>query len=202
MSERHDREIGDGLIDDVARQMTAGQLSSDFRARVIASLDRRPRLVLVWRPMWVVAPLGAIATVVLAFAVARPFQGRDREAAASAPRQSSQAAKPETATIPPEPETATVRLPPSPQSGFGGTRKPDTTYERPGAAGAVAALAPPRLEVMAIGVEAIGVEMLPTDSIPVKQLDAIAPISIDPLPTDDARPPSGDQRPSPNDNDK
>ena len=200
MSERHEREIGDRVIDEVAREMTDAQPPADFRARVIASLDRRPRRV--WRPMWVVAPLGAIATVVLAFAVARPFQGRDRGAAASAPRQSSQAAKPETATIPPEPETATVRLPPSPQSGFGGTRKLDTTYERPGAAGAVAALAPPRLEVMAIGVEAIGIEMLPTDSIPVKQLDAIAPISIDPLPTDDARRPSGDQRPSPNDNDK
>jgi hypothetical protein len=30
----------DRLIDDVAKQLTAGQPSSDFRARVIASLDR------------------------------------------------------------------------------------------------------------------------------------------------------------------
>ena len=188
----------DQLIDDVARQMTRGQLSSDFRARVIASLDRRPRRV--WRPMWIVAPLGAMAAVVLAIAITRPFhpstcsgcperaegQGRDRGTPASAPRQSGQTS--------------------SPPGGFGGRGKADTTYEGPrgtrvaaagrrqdrsSGAAEVAALAPPPLEMMPLGVEAIGIDALPTESIAVPQLNAIAPMSIDPLPTDEGRPPDG-----------
>ena len=61
----------DRLIDEVAKQLTAGQPSSDFRARVIASLDRRPGRV--WRPIWIVAPLGTLAVAVLVVLVARPF---------------------------------------------------------------------------------------------------------------------------------
>jgi hypothetical protein len=184
----------DRLIDDVARQMTAGQPSSDFRARVIASLDRRPRRV--WRPMWIAAPLVATTAIVLAMVVARPFKGRDRGTESPAIRQSSQAVSAETAAAAPTPDTTTVRL------------KPDTTYgeahERPGVAAAgrrqdllsgaaatIDALAPLPLEPAPIGVAALGIEALPTESIAVRQLDAIAPIGIAPLPADDARPSGG-----------
>jgi hypothetical protein len=184
----------DRLIDDVAKELTAGQPSSDFRARVIARLDRPPRRM--WWTSWIAVPLGAMAVTLIALAVARPFMGRDR-GAGPAPRHSSQ-----------------VRLPPSPPGGLGETRKPDTTYKgsqqgtRVAAAGRhqgpssgaaeVAALAPPPLDVPPLGVEAIGMEALPTGSIAVPQLDAISPIAVEPLRTDDERPASG-QRPSPND---
>ena len=209
----------DRLIDEVARQMTAGQVSGDFRARVIASLDRGPRRL--WRPMWIFAPLGTLAVAILVIVVARPFhpstcsgcpervegQGRNRGAESPALRESRQtplrapgSSRPDGANsaVRPNPETVTVLL------------KPDTTYEargrrtyRPsGAAAAVDALAPPRLELAPIGVQPLGVDALPTESIAVPQLDAIAPIVVDPLRADDARRPSGDQRPSPNDRDQ
>ena len=188
------------LIDDMARQMTAGQPSSDFRARVIASLDRPPRRA--WWTSWIAVPLGAMAVTMIALAVARPFKGG--RGASPAPRQSSQAAKTETAPAAPIPDTTTVRLPPSPPGVFGETRKPDTTYERSqretrgaaadrhqapsSGAAEVATLAPPPLVVPPLGVEAIGLDALPTGSIAVPQLDAIAPIEIVPLPADDGRP--------------
>ena len=182
----------DRLIDEVARQMTDGHPSSDFRARVIARLDRHPRRA--WRTSWIAIPLGAMAVTMIALAVARPFKGRDREAGPK-PRQSTQAVKKEPVPVSPAPDTATVRL------------QGDTTYEGPrgtrgaaagrrqhpanGAAAEVAALAPPPLEVQPLGVEAIGIEALPTGSIAVPQLDAIAPIGIAPLPAEDARPSRG-----------
>jgi hypothetical protein len=195
----------DRLIDEVAKQMTAGQPSSDFRARVIASFDRHPRRA--WWTSWIAVPLGAMAVTMIALAVARPFMGRDRGAESPALGPSRQAVKSETAPPAPTPDTTTVGLPPSPPGGFGGTGKPDTTYEGPrgtqftaagrrqdpsrNAAAEIAALAPPPLEVPPLGVEAIGVAALPTDSIAVTQLDAIAPIGIAPLAADDARPSGG-----------
>jgi len=175
----------DRLIDEVARQITHGHPSSDFRARVIANLDRRPGRV--WRPIWIVAPFGALAVAVLVVLVARPFDGRDR-GAGPAPQPRSQALKEE--------------------SRFGETTRTETTFEGlkqgtrvaaagrrqhppSGAAAEVAPLAPPPLEMQPLGVEAIGIEALPTASITVSQLDTIAPIGIDPLPTEGLRPPGG-----------
>jgi hypothetical protein len=186
----------DRLIDDVAKQLTAGQPSSDFRARVIARLDPQPRFA--WRPLWIVAPLGTLAVAVLVVLVARPFQGRDRGAESPAPRQSSQAAKTETAPAAPTPDGTTVRLPPSPPRGFHGTGRPDTRSNLSSGEAAVAALAPPPLEPPSIGVQALGVDRLHTESIAITELDAITPIAVAPLTTDDERPASG-QRPSPND---
>ena len=195
----------DRLIDEVAKQLTAGQPSSDFRARVIASLDRHPRRA--WRTSWIAVPLGAMAVTMIALAVARPFMGRDRGAESPALGPSRQAVKSETAPAAPTPDTTTVGLPPSP-GGFGETGKPNTTHvgsqqgtgvaaagrrqdPSQSAAAEVAALAPPPLRVPPLGVEAIGVAALPTDSIAVTQLDAIAPIGIAPLAADDARPSGG-----------
>jgi hypothetical protein len=226
----------DRLINDVAKQLTAGQPSSDFRARVVARLDPQPRFA--WRPLWIVAPLGTLAVAVLVVLVARPFstfaphrmqratvdapkreervggQGRDRGAESPALQRPGQTAKAEMAPITPKPETPTVRFPPSPPRGFGGTGKPDTAYEgsqqgtraaaadrrRDPLSGAVLieALAPPPLEPPSIGVQPLGVDRLLTESIAVTELDAITPIAVEPLPTDDERSASG-QRPSPND---
>jgi len=171
----------DRLIDDVAREMTAGQPSSDFRARVIASLDRRPRRA--WWTFWIVAPLGTLAVAVLLMMVARPFQGRDRGAESPALRPSSEATKATTAPMT-QPDSRAVRLPPSPPRGFGETGKPGTRSNLSSDEAAVAGLAPPRLDLAPLTVDAIRVDALTTDSIAVTQLDTITPIAVDPLATD------------------
>jgi hypothetical protein len=189
----------DRLIDDVARQMTRGELSSDFRARVLAGLDRRPRRA--WRPLWILAPLGTLAAAILVILVARGFQPRDR-----GPERAALPQNRPTVTVPSSiaPDIGIARLPPSPPGGFGETGKPDTAYDGTnqthasaagrrqnppgGAAAEVAALAPAPLDVPPLGVEAIGIDALPTGSIAVPRLDAIAPLAIQPLSTDDARP--------------
>ena len=118
----------DRLIDDVAKQLTAGQPSSDFRARVIARLDRPPRRA--WWTSWIAVPLGAMAVALIALAVARPFMGRDR-GAGPAPRQSSQAVKTETAPAAPTPDTTTVRLPPCRQAASARQESRTRTYASP-----------------------------------------------------------------------
>jgi hypothetical protein len=173
----------DRAIDEVAQQMTEGQPPADFRARIVARLDAGDRPQRFWPAAWVLSPVAVAAAIVLAILVARPFKGRDL-----APVRADQ----------------TVRLPPSPPSGFGGTGKPDTTYQAikptvqrdgartsvrgPGSFGTgtasdLDALAPPRLEVAPLGLE-----VLPTESIAVRELDAIVPIAVEPLPGTDQRP--------------
>ena len=168
----------DRVIDEVARQMTEGELPGDFRARVIARLDSGDRPRRLWPAAWVLSPIAVAAVVIVAIFVARGVQDRD-----VAPTRANQ----------------TVQVPPSPQSGFRGTSTPDTAHEglhdtgrksvrRPGPSGLVAtsdldALAPPRLEVAPLDVEALS-----TASIAVPQLDAIAPIAVEPLPANDQRP--------------
>jgi hypothetical protein len=194
----------DRLIDEVAREMTESHPSSDFRARVIANLDRRPGRV--WRPIWIVAPLGTLAVAVLVVLVTRPFStashrvqratvdapkreervgglGRDRGSAASAPRPGSQAVKTETAPAAPTPDTTYERSQRETRVAAAGRRQALSN-----GAAEVATLAPPPLVVPPLGVEAIGVDALPTGSIAVPQLDAIAPIEVAPLPADDGRP--------------
>jgi hypothetical protein len=188
----------DRLIDEVARQMTDRHPSSDFRARVIANLDRRP--VRVWRPIWILVPLGTLAVAVLVVFLARPFPPSQRLwRTTAALGEGGQGVKKE--------------------SGFGETRKPDassqgTTVREVGsardtaahatqdvvagstfvraraggrsndlsdAAAAVAALAPPRLDLAPLAVDAIGVERLAGEPIAVRQLDTIAPIAVDPI---------------------
>ena len=206
----------DRVIDDVARQMTAGQPSSDFRARVIAGLDRRPRRA--WRSLWIAVPLGTLAAAILVILVARGFSTsaphRMQRATVDAPKREERVGGqlrdrgPERAALRPNSPTATAPSPAAPTPDTTTVRLPaDATYDGPrgtrvaaagrrqdpsgGAAAEVAALAPPPLEVPPLGVEAIGVAALPTDSIAVTQLDAVAPMSIDPLPTHEARPTGG-----------
>ncbi|SRR5258706_100589 len=177
----------DRVIDEVARQMTEGELPGDFRGRMIARLGDRPRRM--WT-IWTLAPIAAAALVIIAIFIARPSKERD-----VAPTRVNQ-----TVQVPPSPQSGFGATgPPSPQSGFGATSKPGAAYEglhetgrknvrRPGPSGLVAAsdldaLAPPRLEVAPLDVEALS-----TASIAVTQLDAIAPIAVEPLPANDQRP--------------
>jgi hypothetical protein len=192
----------DRLIDDVAKQLTAGQPSSDFRARVIASLDRHPRRA--WWTSWIAVPLGAMAVTMIALAVARPFppslkqwrttvalgeggMGRDRGAESPALGPSRQAVKTETAPAAPTPDATTVGLPPSPPSGFSETGKADTTYE--GARGTAVAAAGRRqdpsrsaaAEVAALAPPPLEVPPLGVEAIGVAALptDSIAVTQLD-----------------------
>ena len=171
--ERRDSAI-DRAIDEVARQMTVGEPSSDFRARVVARLDAGDRPQRFWPAAWILSPIAAAAVVAVAIFVARGFQPR----------------------VAPQPSTESVvaRTTPPVESAEAGPKGPAlrraqqrghiyTTSE-------IDALAPPRLEVAPLGLEA-----LPTRSIAVPQLDAIAPIAVEPLPEIEQRPAANDQRP-------
>jgi hypothetical protein len=59
----------DATIDEVAREMTRGELPPDFRDRVIARLERGDARHRTWRPALVLAPLAVAAVVLLAVLV-------------------------------------------------------------------------------------------------------------------------------------
>ena len=61
----------DATIDEVAREMTRGELPPDFRDRVIARLERGDARHRTWRPALVLAPLAVAAVVLLAVLVGR-----------------------------------------------------------------------------------------------------------------------------------
>jgi hypothetical protein len=175
----------DLAIDKVARQMTTGELPSDFRARVVARIAEGGPPRRRWRAAWILSPIAAVAVMTVAIFIARGFQPR------VTPQPSSQTVAATRKTPPVE----SVRRPaPTAPSGEADPKGPAlrrgpkrgrmyTTSE-------IDALAPPRLEVAPLGLEA-----LPTESIAVPRLDAIAPIAVEPLPTNDQPPIVSDPRP-------
>ncbi len=188
MSERHDREIGDRVIDEAARQMTDAQPSADFRARVLARIIEGQNPRSTWRGVWVLAPFAAAAVAIVAIVVARGVQPRDRQPYRSADQ--TVAAKPGTTVrlspsvdAPPvkKPDTAyepgsasRVRLPPPPLRGFGETGSPDRTY----AISEVDALAPPPLVAPSLAIATLTI-----DSIALDELETPARIAIASLAT-------------------
>ena len=178
----------DATIDEVAREMTRGELPPDFRARVIARLESGHGRLFSWRPGWVLSTLAIVAAVLLAVFVVR------------APWRSAGRVVQET--------RSEVRLPPSPGRDFGGTRKadpasspsdvgsdfsriasaavtsvvrlqPDATYE----SGAASDLAPGPIQIESLDVEAMeSMEVAPLsvdamESIDVARLD-VAPLEV------------------------
>ena len=162
-----DKQI-DAAIDETGRQMTAGEPGADFRARVMARIDARPRSIAMWRPA--LAGLTVVALIIIAVVVSRDRQ-RPASRVASAPASivrlpesdatSTVRLKPDVA-YEAKPEPPLVRLPPSPLGGFGGPRKPDATYER--------------------DTESLELPSIDLDSIAVAALAATDPIAIEPLP--------------------
>jgi hypothetical protein len=186
--ERRDGAI-DLAIDEVARQMTAGELSSDFRARVVARIADGGRPRRTWRAAWILSPLAAAAVLAVAIFVAR-FQPRERnlEQAAlhpSSPSTIAQATRPVESAGRPSPSAPSAEAVPKGPVPHPAPQ-PSLTY----ATREIDALAPPPLEV-----GPLGLEVLPTASIAVSQLDAIAPIAVEPLPEIEQRPATNDQRP-------
>lgn len=161
-----DNEL-DRSIDEVAREMTAGEPGSDFRARVVARLDERPRVA--WK-LWIPAVVAAVVLI----------------AAAVASRQS-----PGTSL---SPVASSVRLQPGPQAPTV-RRTPDTTDGKsPAASGLPRAATHSRVvrvpvtpspfddDTPSIDLPRIAVDALPPDrSLDLKPLDTIAPIAITPI---------------------
>src|SRR5215218_5839538 len=61
----------DAAIDEVARELTRGELPPDFRDRVIARLESGDARHRTWRPALVAAPLAIAAVVLLAVSAGR-----------------------------------------------------------------------------------------------------------------------------------
>ena len=177
--ERRDGAI-DLAIDEVARQMTAGELSSDFRARVVARIADGGRPRRTWRAAWILSPLAAAAVLAVAIFVAR-FQFLHP----SSPSTIAQATRPVESAARPSPSAPGAEMVPEGPAPHRAPQ-PGHTYART----EIDALAPPPLEVAPLGLE-----VLPTASIAVSQLDAIAPIAVEPLPDIEQRPATNDQRP-------
>jgi len=181
--ERRDRAV-DRAIDEVARQMTVGEPSSDFRARVVARLDAGDRPQRFWPTAWTLSPIAAAAVVAVAIFAARGFE----------PRVAPQPSSPSVIARTTPPVESVGRPGPSAPSAEAGPKGPaprraqqrGQTYTR----SEIDALAPPRLEVAPLGLEA-----LPTGLIAVPKLDAIAPIAVEPLPEIEQRQATNDQRP-------
>ena len=166
-----DREI-DRTIDDVAGEMTAGEPAPDLRARVLARIDARhhderrqwhPRMISGGAVALIVVVVAAVTGVMLLRDQKNVDQARGPESAA--PQR--QTAAPQQRLAAPEQQTAAPRQQPP-------SRQRQTRAPQPGA---VAALAPPPLDVESIALGALA----PPPPLEIEQLEPIAPIAITPL---------------------
>jgi hypothetical protein len=170
----------DATIDEVAREMTRGELPPDFRAGVIARLERGDERHLTWRPALVLSTLAVAAVVLVAVLVGRlPWRSDGRVAQADREQVTQQAAPkadPIDATKTSGPP-ATVRL--TPDTRNAARRTPDATFE----AVVASDLAPAPIQIESIDVEAMeSMDVAPLsvdamESIDVPELD-VAPLEV------------------------
>ena len=175
----------DRAIDEVARELTAGEPEGAFSARVVARIDAgEPRDR--WFPRSMMSPLPVAALILVAIAAARWYVREHhagtvvRVEVSTAPQQ---ARSPETLAL----QSPEERAPPSPERSAGiliarrsSVRlKADATYRSANApyGSDVDALAPPRLKIPSIALAPID----RGDSIQLQQLEPIAPIDVVPL---------------------
>jgi hypothetical protein len=169
------------LIDDVARQMTEGQPSANFRARVIAGIENRPRRTT--RNAWLLAPVAAAALAFIAIVVFRGDHEAARRPDPVGPRASETIAR----AVPPPESARPDPVPGADGSPKGRVRRRAPKQDSTDAAADLKALAPPPLEMPTLKITSITAE-----SIPVAPMETIAPIPVTPLPTNDERPSSND----------
>jgi hypothetical protein len=167
----------DRTIDDVAREMTAGQSPSDLRARVLARIDthlhERPYQ---WHPA-LAGFLWTIAAVAAALIIAIVLRGGVRlrpDATNSGATAKAIAPGAPTATATATPTKTQIA---APTKSAARSHKDARTRGRTPYFSEVAALAPPRLHLESISLD----ELDPPPSIQIEQLEAIAPIAIAPL---------------------
>jgi hypothetical protein len=172
----------DRVIDQIAREMTEGELPGDFRARVVARIQspHEPRTTNSGRSrpwFWILAPVAA--AIVVAIFLAR--ESRESAPAVAHP-QSAAVARAQGSKEPPAVEPAQA-----PQRDAGTTarqRPPRAIAQRAIDPSDVEALAPPPLVA-----PSIAIRTLTTDSLALEELELPAPIAIAPLAT-----PEGEQR--------
>ena len=147
----------DTAIDEVAREMTAGDSSANLRARVLADIERpRP---FAWRPVFATACAVGAAIALLVVALNRPSAPSTEPPALSAKSSAPSAQPPALSPKPP----ALSPKPPAP-----------SLIGNP--------FAEPPLKEESIAVDPIAVTpMAPTESIVVEELPSITPIAVAPL---------------------
>ena len=185
-----DDERLDAAIDETARQMTAGEQGADFRVRVMARVEARPRAAAMWRPLYAGAAVAALILIALVVS-------RDRKL----PQRPPQSAPAPMVRLKPDPTYEnTIRLPPPPRGGYGGPTKPDPTHVllKPdptysvvaqGFSPAIADLEPLMTDPLELESIAVGA-LVPNDSIHLEPLPPAAPIAVPPLAVDN----EGDRR--------
>ena len=162
-------------IDDVAREMTAGDPPNRMRARVLARLDR-PR----WRGAWVWSPIGAAAAIALAIYLLP----KDVPQTPGPPTSTVETPRVATAPAPPA-ESANVGSTPAPLvappavSGFSTTVPAGGTVDAPPAQ--IAFNGPP-IEVPPLeDIAAITMRDLANDPLQLQPLEEISPIALNAL---------------------
>ena len=153
----------DRAIDEVAAEMTAGQPGPAFRREVEKRLDQR-RDVRWW---WMVSPIAALAVLVCAV-----WFGPEVIRSSKPPADISRRAPLTSRSIALEGVTVAGQEP------IAALAQPSSQLARSQAMdSAIAALAPPRLDIPPLTVDALG----PGESIHVSSLETIAPITLAPI---------------------
>jgi hypothetical protein len=165
----------DAAIDDVAREMTAGEPHASFRAQVMARIEafevRRSWFAV--RGLTAVAAIAVVLVVVLFQRRGPQESARPHVAVAPAPSVAERRVEPEPAMTNPHDSSLTAS----------GTTTPRDDRQRivTIVPSDVDALAPPPLDVDSIAVAALPAP----SSIRLDEMETIAPIAVAPLSVDD-----------------
>jgi hypothetical protein len=169
----------DTAIDDVARQMTAGEPDADFRARVVARIESGFGIrdsgfgagFGRWR--WAVTALGAAAMIVAAVVL---FQNSHERRMTETPVAQAPHAPAPPAQVANGTWRPTLAGPPRL------TQRPVRREDASNPPSEIDALAPPPLTPFPLDVASIAVGALPpADSIQLDKLETITPIAVTPL---------------------
>ena len=182
---------GRSVVDEVAREMTAGDAGAGFRAHVMARIDAGERPRRSWSAAWLLSPLAAATVVLLAVALLRGPSARPvsreaqafRPAGAAHPQGEAKDRPQERLALQPTKQTTAPSGHSPERPALQGLR---LTSRRPAqqAPSAIDALAPPPIAVVPMGVE----RLQAADGIQIQPLDTIAPIAVAPLGVDDIQP--------------
>jgi hypothetical protein len=165
----------DRAIDDALRELTAGEPHIDLRSRVLMRLKKRPPAP--WRSPWVLMPTGVAAGIVLVALVARGLRPGGGVLDTTMAQPTGSASMPRPVVGPYEPAVATSQPTGSPEAIRSVRRRVRSELPSTPSISEVGVLAPPPLEVPSMELN----EIDPAQSIRLTQLDAITPLTIEPI---------------------
>lgn len=160
------RDAFDAIIEDVTREMLAGEPDPSLRARV---MDRLGEQRSPWRAAWILSPVAVAAVVFITMLVQRTAGPRPISSLADGARPLLSAHRITPLGAPPV----------VPHSGAGPIDRDGSHLETRTATAlsSVAALAPPRLEVPSLAITA----MDSGPSLQVPELETITPMAVTPI---------------------